>query len=156
MLAMGIPVGAGTTQPAWPALFVQPVVSLYWLVAGKRRRPRRCYHRSEPMDSSESVRRYTVGRLFWAKRTGGLPGGRQEATSGASADYFSVHEGEIKGIRVVLTVPSGESVTGPRSSSGWPRRPAGQPDWSPVKGYGGYPEHATNPIRLAHSARIPD
>jgi hypothetical protein len=56
-----------------------------------------------------------------------------------SADYFSVPEGEIKGIESVLTMVGGKFVYGAGDFAGLAPPPLPVlPDWSPVKVHGGY------------------
>ena len=74
-----------------------------------------------------------------------------------TADYFSIPEEEIKGLESVLTVVGGKVAyaSAEFSKLAPPALPV-DPDWSPVKHYGGYQQatktESEEPERVAFSA----
>jgi hypothetical protein len=148
MLAMGIPVGAGTD--ATRVASYNPFVSLYWLVAGKTVGGTALYPEANRLDRSEAVRRYTVGSAWFSgeeDRKGSLEVGKLADLAVLSADYFSVPEEEIKGIESVLTLVGGKVVYGAGEFARLAPPPLPvSPSWSPIGVYGGYhqpqPAHA--------------
>ncbi len=154
MLAMGIPVGAGTD--ATRVASYNPWVALYWLVAGKTVGGTPLYSEANRLDRSEAVRRYTVGSAWFSGEEdgkGSLEVGKLADLAVLSADYFSVPEEEIKGIESVLTLVGGKVVYGAGEFERLapPPLPA-SPGWSPVAAYGGY--HQAEPA-LAHQSAQP-
>src|ERR1700730_11959753 len=64
MLAMGVPVGAGTA--ATRVASHNPFVSLYWLVAGKTVGGTALYPEANRLDRMEALRRYTLGSAWFS------------------------------------------------------------------------------------------
>jgi predicted amidohydrolase YtcJ len=157
MLAMGVPVGAGTD--ATRVASHNPFVSLYWLVAGKTVGGTALYPEANRLDRMEALRRYTVGSAWFSgeeDKKGSVEVGKLADLAVLSADYFSVPEEEIKGIESVLTVVGGKVVYGAGEFERLAPPPLPvSPDWSPVKTYGGY--HAPQPTQsaLAHQCARP-
>jgi predicted amidohydrolase YtcJ len=154
MLAMGLPVGAGTD--ATRVASYNPFVSLYWLVSGKTVGGTALYPEANRLARAEALRRYTLGSAWFSgeeDKKGSLEAGKLADLAVLSADYFSVPEEKIKGIESVLTVIGGKVVYGAGEFErlGPPPLPV-SPDWSPVKVYGGYqrPQPA-----LAHQCAQP-
>ncbi len=141
MLAMGVPVGAGTD--ATRVASYNPFVSLYWLVTGKTVGGTALYPEANRLDRAEALRRYTVGSAWFSgeeDKKGSIEVGKLADLAVLSADYFSVPEEEIKGIESVLTVVGGKVVYGAASDFkrlAPPPLPV-SPSWSPVAAYGGY------------------
>src|SRR5438270_343908 len=140
MLAMGIPVGAGTD--ATRVASYNPWVSLYWMVAGKTVGGTPLYLEANRLDRMEALRRYTLGSAWFSgeeDKKGAIIPGHLADVAVLSADYFSVPEEEIKRIESVLTLVGGKVVFGAGDFAGLapPALPV-LPDWSPVKAYGGY------------------
>ncbi|HVS40367.1 MAG TPA: amidohydrolase family protein, partial [Gemmataceae bacterium] len=153
MLAMGIPVGAGTD--ATRVASYNPFVSLYWLVAGKTVGGTALYPEANRLDRAEALQRYTVGSAWFSGEEdakGTVEVGKLADLAVLSADYFSVAEEEIKGIESVLTIVGGKVVYGAgefkRLDS--PALPV-SPGWSPVGVYGGY--HQAQPAHVHQSAQ---
>ena len=157
MLAMGIPVGAGTD--ATRVASYNPFVSLYWLVAGKTVGGTALYPEANRLDRTEALRRYTVGSAWFSgekDKKGSVEVGKLADLAVLSADYFSVPEEEIKRIESVLTVVGGKIVYGAGEFErlGPPPLPV-SPDWSPVKAYGGYHRAQPTQSALAHQCAHP-
>ncbi len=140
MLAMGVPVGAGTD--ATRVASYNPFVSLYWLVTGKTVGGMALYPEANRLDRAEALRRYTVGSAWFTgeeNKKGSVEVGKLADLAVLSADYFSVPEEEIKGIESLLTVVGGKVVYGAGEFEGLaPPPPPVSPGWSPVGAYGGY------------------
>ena len=152
MLAMGVPVGAGTD--ATRVASYNPWIALYWLVTGKTVGGTSLYPEGNRLDRMEALRLYTVGSSWFS---------RQEGTKGAivpgqladlavlSADYFAIPEEQIKSIEALLTIVGGKPVygAGPFAPLS-PAPPPVLPAWSPVATYAGYHRTASRvaPPRL--------
>jgi predicted amidohydrolase YtcJ len=154
MLAMGVPVGAGTD--ATRVASYNPFVSLYWLVAGKTVGGTALYPDANRLDRTEALRRYTVGSAWFSgeeNKKGTIEVGKLADLAVLSADYFSVPEEEIKRIESVLTIVGGKVVYGAGEFERLaPRALPVSLGWSPVKAYGGY--HRAQPA-LAHQCAHP-
>lgn len=140
MMAMGIPVGAGTdgTRVAsynpWPAL--------YWLVTGKTVGGLQLAESSNQLTREEALHLYTQGSAWMSKEEnvkGTLENGMYADFAILSDDYFTVPEQQISTLKSVLTVVDGKVVYADDEFKALnPPLPAVIPDWSPVKYYGGY------------------
>jgi hypothetical protein len=111
MLALGIPVGAGTdgtrvaSYDAWR--------SLAWLVTGRSVGGLALTPASERLDRVEALRLWTEGSASIARdeqRKGRLAPGLLADFAVLSADYFAVPDDEIARIRSLLTVVDGRAV----------------------------------------------
>jgi predicted amidohydrolase YtcJ len=154
MLAMGIPVGAGTD--ATRVASYNPFVSLYWLITGKTVGGTALYPEANRLDRAEALRRYTAGSAWFSgedNKKGSIEVGKLADLAVLSADYFSVPEEEIKRIESVLTLVGGKVVYGAGEFERLapPALPV-SPAWSPVGEYGGY--HQAQPA-LAHQCAHP-
>jgi predicted amidohydrolase YtcJ len=155
MLAMGVPVGAGTD--ATRVASYNPFVSLYWMVAGKTVGGTALYPEANRLDRGEALRRYTLGSAWFSgeeDKKGAIEVGKLADLAALSADYFSVPEEEIKGVESVLTLVGGKVVYGAGEFARLapPALPV-SPGWSPVGVYGGY--HQTQPApayQCAHAS----
>jgi predicted amidohydrolase YtcJ len=154
MLAMGVPVGAGTD--ATRVASYNPFVSLYWLVSGKTVGGTALYPEANRLDRAEALRRYTLGSAWFSEeedKKGSVEVGKLADLAVLSADYFSVPEEEIKSIESVLTVIGGKVVYGAGEFERLAPPPLPvSPGWSPVGVYGGY--HQAQPA-LAHQCTHP-
>jgi predicted amidohydrolase YtcJ len=140
MLEMGVPVGAGTD--ATRVSSYNPFVALYWLVTGNTVGGLNLYPESNRLSRAEALRLYTVGSSWFSTeegKKGSIIAGQLADLAVLSADYFSIPEGEIKGLESVLTMVGGKVVYASQEFANLapPELPV-SPDWSPVKYYGGY------------------
>jgi predicted amidohydrolase YtcJ len=111
MLAMGLPVGAGTD--ATRAMPFNPWLSLWWLVSGRSLDggPRRAAeHRVSRGRALELYTRGSAWFSFEERSRGQLAPGWLADLAVLSADYFSVPEDQIPGITSDLTVMGGQVV----------------------------------------------
>jgi predicted amidohydrolase YtcJ len=153
MLAMGVPVGAGTD--ATRVASYNPWVALYWLVTGKTVGGTRLYPERNRLDRMEALRLYTVGSSWFSREEGtkgAIMPGQLADLAVLSADYFSVPEEQIKSIEAVLTIVGGKPVygAGPFASLAPPPPPV-LPAWSPVATDGGYHRTASHAVPLSSS-----
>ncbi len=162
MLALGVPVGAGTD--ATRVSSYNPFLSLYWLVTGNTVGGLNLYPEQNRLDRMEALRLYTVGSAWFSTeegKKGSIAPGQLADLAVLSADYFSISDEDIKRLESVLTMVGGKVVYAAREFSKLapPPLPA-SPDWSPVKYYGGYQQprdaSAGAPDRAARSAIEPN
>jgi predicted amidohydrolase YtcJ len=154
MLEMGIPVGAGTD--ATRVSSYNPFLSLYWLITGKTVGGLTLYTEENQFDRGEALKLYTVGSSWFSTedgKKGAVALGQLADLAVLSADYFSVPEEEIKQLESVLTMVGGKIVYATAEfSSLAPPALSVSPDWSPVKGYGGYAKGSKQSLGASHSA----
>ena len=162
MLALGVPVGAGTD--ATRVSSYNPFLSLYWLVTGNTVGGLNLYPEQNRLDRMEALRLYTVGSAWFSTeegKKGSIAPGQLADLAVLSADYFSISDEAIKRLESVLTMVGGKVVYAAREFSKLtpPPLPA-SPDWSPVKYYGGYQQprdaRAGAPDRAVRSAIEPN
>ena len=162
MLALGVPVGAGTD--ATRVSSYNPFLSLYWLVTGNTVGGLNLYPEQNRLDRMEALRLYTVGSAWFSTeegKKGSIAPGQLADLAVLSADYFSISDEDIKRLESVLTMVGGKVVYAASEFSKLapPPLPA-SPDWSPVKYYGGYQQprdaRAGAPDRAARSAIEPN
>jgi predicted amidohydrolase YtcJ len=141
MLAMGIPVGAGTdgtrvsSYNPWPAL--------YWLVSGKTVGGTPLFADDNMLSREETLRLFTVGSAWFSQEEdvkGRIAPGQYADFAVLSADYFTVPEEQIKTIESLLTVVAGKIVYAAKPFDAFapPPLPPVSPAWSPVAHFGGY------------------
>lgn len=156
MLAMGIPVGAGTD--ATRVASYNPWVSIQWLVSGRTVGGLRLFDEHNRLDRTTALRLYTEGSSWFSGddgKKGRIAQGQLADLAVLSADYFRIPEDEIRGIESVLTVMGGRIVhaSGDFGSLAPPLPPA-SPDWSPVASYGGAYRQTTGPgLAAARAAK---
>ncbi|MEW6486765.1 MAG: amidohydrolase [Thermodesulfobacteriota bacterium] len=155
MLALGIPVGAGTD--ATRVSSYNPWLSLYWLVAGKTAGGAVLYPEANRLGREEALRLYTQGSSWFSGESGkkgAIAPGQLADLAVLTEDYFSVPEERIKGLESVLTIVGGRVVYGAGEFRNHGPAPLPVlPEWSPVKVYGGY--GAPLDTRKAARAGIP-
>jgi predicted amidohydrolase YtcJ len=148
MLAMGVPVGAGTD--ATRVASYNPWVALYWLVTGKTVGGTRLYPEGNRLDRMEALRLYTVGSSWFSREEGtkgAIVPGQLADLAVLSADYFSVPEEQIKSLEAVLTIVGGTPVYGTGAFAPLsPPPPPVLPAWSPVATAGGYHRTASHAV----------
>jgi predicted amidohydrolase YtcJ len=157
MLAMGVPVGAGTDGTRVASY--NPFVSLYWLVTGKTVGGTALYPEANRLDRAEALRRYTVGSAWFSgeeDKKGTIEVGKLADLAMLSADYFSVPEQEIKGIESVLTIVGGKVVYAASDFKRLAPPPLPvSPSWSPTATYGGYHRAQAARSVVAHEFERP-
>lgn len=138
MLAMGLPVGAGTD--ATRVASYNPFVSLYWLVTGKTVGGTQLYPSTNRLDREQALGLYTVGSAWFSneeKKKGMIAPGQLADFAVLTEDYFMIPEEDIKQLESSLTVVGGKIVYANHEFKRYdpPELPI-LPDWSPVKHYG--------------------
>ncbi|HEY8569914.1 amidohydrolase family protein, partial [Microbulbifer sp.] len=134
MLAMDLPVGAGTD--ATRVASYDPWTALYWMTTGKTVGGLSLYGRKNILDRATALRLWTEGSAWFSgedKVKGSLRPGQFADLAVLSQDYFKVSDAAIRQIVAELTVVGGNIVyaAGPFSQFDPPLPPA-SPDWSPV------------------------
>ena len=134
MLAMGIPVGAGTDATRLASY--NPWVALRWMITGKTVGNTPVLGPVGRLNRLEALRRYTAGGAWFSgeeDKKGTLERGKFADLAVLSADYFRVAEDEIARLNSVLTITGGRVVhaSGPYKRLDPPRVPV-NPSWSPV------------------------
>ncbi len=140
MMAIGLPIGAGTdgTRVAsynpWPAL--------YWLVTGKTVGDFQLASKENQLTREEALHLYTQGSAWVSNEEtvkGTLENGMFADFAILSDDYFTIPEKQINDLKSVLTIVGGNVVFGAEEFSEMsPSIPEPIPNWSPVKYFGGY------------------
>ncbi len=143
MLEMKIPVGLGTdgtrvsSYGPWP--------SIYWAVTGKTAGGMPLWQAKDRLSRYEALKLMTQGSAWFSgeeKLKGQLAKGQYADLVILPKDYFSIPEAEIKTLESALTVVNGRIVhAGPDFGQYAPEPLPVEPDWSPVKHYGGYQNH---------------
>jgi hypothetical protein len=140
MLDMNMPVGLGTdgtrvsSYGPWP--------SIYWAVTGKTAGGMSMWQPKDRLTRYEALKLMTQGSAWFSgeeKQKGQIAKGQYADLVILPKDYFSIPEAEIKTLESALTVVNGRIVhAGPDFARYSPELPPVQPEWSPVKAYGGY------------------
>ncbi len=140
MLAMGVPVGAGTD--ATRVASYNPWVALYWLVTGKTLGGLSLYEPDNRLDRLTALYLWTKGSSWFSGEEhskGSLEAGALADLAVLSDDFLQVEEEAIKGLYAVLTVMGGRIVhAGGEFSDFDPPLPPPAPEWSPVHRFGGH------------------
>jgi hypothetical protein len=158
MLAMGVPVGAGTD--ATRVSSYNPWLALYWLVTGNTVGGMALYPEANRLDRMEALRLFTVGSSWFSNeegQKGAIVPGQLADLAVLSADYFAIPDEDIKRLESVLTVVGGLVVYGAGDFARLAPPPLPvSPDWSPVAVYAGYGRAAspgpTHPRVHAHES----
>jgi predicted amidohydrolase YtcJ len=143
MLEMKIPVGLGTdgtrvsSYGPWP--------SIYWAVTGKTAGGMPMWQARDRLTRYEALKLMTQGSAWFSgeeKLKGQITKGQYADLVILPKDYFSIPEAEIKTLESALTVVNGRIVhAGADFGQYAPEQAPVQPEWSPVKYYGGYQNH---------------
>lgn len=133
MLAMGIPVGAGTDGTRVSSY--NPWISLYWLITGRTVGGLSLYPEGNRISREKALELFTKGSAFFSRdeeRKGSLEVGQLADLSVLSEDYFSIHEERIRSLYSVLTIVGGEVVYAAEEFRALDKStPRPMPDWSP-------------------------
>jgi len=153
MLAMDVPVGAGTD--ATRVASYNPWTALYWLASGRTVGGLALYDERNRLSREKALELWTVGSAWFSseqERKGAIQVGRLADLAVLSADYFSVPEEEIKAIESMLTVVGGRIVHGAGEFANLDPPPLPVlPDWSPVAIVPGHHRPAFPPMNHAHT-----
>jgi predicted amidohydrolase YtcJ len=137
MLAMDVPVGAGTD--ATRVASFDPWVSLFWMTTGKTVGGRPLYGEDNVLDRETALRLWTHGSAWFSGEhdvKGTLAPGRYADLAILSADYMTVPPQEIRRISAVMTMVGGKVVHGEGAFAGLaPPLPPASPSWTPVAAF---------------------
>lgn len=155
MLAMGLPVGAGTDGTRVASY--HPWTCLWWLVTSKTVGGTVLHDETDRLSREEALRLYTAGSAWFSReadRKGTLAVGSYADMAVLSDDYFSVEPDEIRSLESVLTLLGGNVVYGAAEFAPLcPELPPVSPDWSPVavEETRGYDNSSSSPPKHAHT-----
>jgi predicted amidohydrolase YtcJ len=151
---MGVTISAGTD--ATRVASYNPWVSLAWLVTGKTVGGLRIYPQRNCLDREAALRMWTENVTWFSNEEGKK--GRIEVGQFADLivpdrDYFSCAEGEIADTTSELTIVGGKVVysAGEFAQLDDAAPPPAMPDWSPVRGFGGYAAWGDRAAATAHA-----
>ena len=140
MLEMKIPVGLGTdgtrvsSYGPWP--------SIYWAVTGKTAGGLSVWQPKDVLSRYQALKLMTQGSAWMSgeeKLKGTLAVGQYADVVILPQDYFAMDVEKIKNLEASLTIVNGKVVyAAPEFKQFAPASLEVQPDWSPVKYYGGY------------------
>ena len=158
MLAMGLPIGAGTDGTRVASY--HPWTCLWWMVTSKTVGGTVLHEESDRLSRDEALRLYTQGSAWFSHeddKKGSITPGMFADVAVLSDDYFAVEPEAIRGLESVLTLVGGKIVHGAAEYAKLaPDLPPASPAWSPVGRFGGYdnskpvpPVHAHTPIMSA-------
>jgi predicted amidohydrolase YtcJ len=143
MLEMKIPVGLGTDGTRVSSYVPWP--SIYWAVTGKTAGGMPMWQAKDRLTRYEALKLMTQGSAWFSgeeKLKGQITKGQYADLVILPKDYFSIPEAEIKTLESALTVVNGRIVhAGADFGQYAPEQAPVQPEWSPVKYYGGYQNH---------------
>ena len=150
MLAMGLPVGAGTDGTRVASY--HPWTCLWWLVTSKTVGGTVLHDEADRLTREEALKLYTQGSAWFSREAevkGTLKSGQHADLAVLSADYFEVEPDEIRAIESVMTVTAGRIVHGAEEFAAHaPNLPPVSPGWAPPAHYGGYDN--TKPVPPVH------
>lgn len=140
MLDMKIPVGLGTdgtrvsSYGPWP--------SVYWAVSGKTAGGLQIWQKKDVLSRYEALKLMTQGSAWMSgeeKLKGTIAKGQYADLVVLPQDYFSMPLEQIRNLESALTIVNGKVVYAGSDFGQYAQPlPPVQPEWSPVKYYGGY------------------
>jgi len=140
MLEMKIPVGLGTdgtrvsSYGPWP--------SVYWAVSGKTAGGLQIWQKKDVLSRYEALKLMTQGSAWMSgeeKLKGTIAKGQYADLVILPQDYFSMPLEQIRNLESALTIVNGKVVYAGSDFGQYAQPlPPVQPEWSPVKYYGGY------------------
>ena len=141
MLQKDIRVSGGTD--ATRVASYNPWVSLAWLVTGKTVAGLRLYPQRNCLDRDTALRMWTENVTWFSNeegRKGRIQAGQLADIIVPDRDYFSCPDDEIADTTSDLTIVGGKVVYGAGEFAPYDEDapPSAMPDWSPVRGFGGY------------------
>jgi predicted amidohydrolase YtcJ len=153
MLAMGLPIGAGTDGTRVASY--HPWTCLWWMATGKTIGGIGLQKEADRLNRLDALRLYTHGSAWFSgenERKGILAVGHYADLAVLSDDYFAVEDDVIRGIESVLTLVGGRIVYAAEEfSSLCPALPPVSPDWSPIGRFGGYDNSQPVPPVYQHT-----
>jgi predicted amidohydrolase YtcJ len=153
ILDKGVKVSAGTD--ATRVASYNPWVSLSWLVTGRTVAGLRITPQRNCLDRETALRMWTENVTWFSNeegKKGRIQVGQFADLIVPDRDYFSCAEDEIADITSELTIVGGKIVFGACDFAPLDKAapPPAMPDWSPVRGFGGYGARAEKgPARAA-------
>jgi predicted amidohydrolase YtcJ len=141
MLQKDVRVSGGTD--ATRVASYNPWVSLAWLVTGKTVAGLRLYPQRNCLDRDTALRLWTENVTWFSNeegRKGRIQAGQLADLIVPDRDYFSCPDDEIADTTSDPTIVGGKVVYGAGEFARYDEDapPSAMPDWSPVRGFGGY------------------
>ena len=140
VIEAGVPLGLGTDGTRVSSY--NPWAALYWATTGKSIGGTQLHGPRHQLTREEALFHYTVGSAWFSQEErlkGRLMPGQYADFALLNAPYLDVADEELKAIEADLTVTGGEVVyAAGEYSSLTTALPAIQPEWSPVRDFGGY------------------
>lgn len=141
VLDQGMPLGLGSD--ATRVASYNPWLTLYWATTGRSVGGTELHGPAQRLDRMEALYCHTVGSAWFSQEEvlkGRLKPGQFADLAVLNAPYLDVDDEDLRHIESELTIVSGRAVYGSGDFAG---HMSGlreiQPDWSPVRTYGGYP-----------------
>jgi len=157
MLEMGVPVGGGTD--ATRVASYNPWTALYWLVSGRTVGGMKLYDTAARLPRETALELWTAGSAWFSSeqdKKGRIKAGQLADLAVLSADFFSIHEDDIKAIESVMTVVDGKVVYADQEfSTHGPAPIPVLPDWSPVSLVPGHYRSVTAKKATVKTAALP-
>ncbi|UWR24523.1 amidohydrolase [Sulfitobacter sp. S190] len=136
----GIPLGLGTD--ATRVAGFNPWLALYWATTGKSLGGTQLHGPRHQLTREEALFHYTVGSAWFSQEEllkGRLKPGQFADFALLNAPFLDVSDEDIKDIQADMTVMNGSVVHGAAEYAGMvPDLEPIQPEWSPVRSFGGY------------------
>lgn len=140
VLDAGIPLGLGTDGTRVASY--NPWNALYWATTGKSVGGTQLHGERHQLTREEALFHYTVGSAWFSQEEvlkGRLKPGQFADFAILNAPYMEVGDEDLKSLESDLTVMDGDVVYGTGDwASMAPDLPEIQPEWSPVRMFGGY------------------
>lgn len=140
VIEAGVPLGLGTD--ATRVASYNPWPALYWATTGKSLGGTPLHGERHRLSREEALFHYTVGSAWFSQEErlkGRIRPGQYADFALLNAPYLDVADEDLKAIEADLTVLAGKPVHGTGDFAGLaPDLAPIQPEWSPVRTYGGY------------------
>lgn len=140
VIEAGVPLGLGTDGTRVSSY--NPWAALYWATTGNSIGGTALHGTRHQLSREEALFHYTVGSAWFSQEErlkGRLMPGQYADMALLNAPYLEVADDDVKRIEADLTITGGKPVYGAGEFAQWSEPlPAIQPEWSPVREFGGY------------------
>ncbi|WP_073973459.1 amidohydrolase [Erythrobacter donghaensis] len=140
VIEAGVPLGLGTD--ATRVASYNPWPALYWATTGKSLGGTQLHGERHRLSREEALFHYTVGSAWFSQEErlkGRIKPGQYADFALLNGPYLDVADDDLKDIEADLTVLAGKPVHAVGDFKGLATDlPAIEPEWSPVRAYGGY------------------
>ena len=140
VLDAGIPLGLGSDSTRVASY--NPWLTLYWATTGKSVGGTKLHGRQQRLSRTEALFHHTVGSAWFSQEEdlkGRLKVGQLADLAVLNSSYLDVSDEDLRHIESEMTMVNGTIVYGSGDfASRMPALEPIQPDWSPVRAFGGY------------------